>query len=151
MGILELIFYPYLCNPVKEYEINEGRKRIDIKYTNCAEKGIFFRIPNQFQIPCPYIFVECKNYSRDVKNPELDQMIGRFSVNRGKVGIITCRNIENIDLFLARCKDTYRDQQGLIIPLVDEDIIKMMNALKSGKDMIWQEVIEKRINYITSI
>ena len=78
-------------------------------------------------------------------------MIGRFSVNRGKVGIITCRNIENIDLFLARCKDTYRDQQGLIIPLVDEDIIKMMNALKSGKDMIWQEVIEKRINYITSI
>lgn len=151
MGILELIFYPYLCNPIKEYELHEGRKRIDIRYTNCADSGIFFRIPNQFQIPCPYIFVECKNYSRDLQNPELDQMIGRFSVNRGKVGIITCRSIANMQLFLDRCKDTYRDQQGLIIPLVDSDIINMLNSLKKGQTKNWQQVLEEKINYITSI
>ena len=151
MGILELIFYPYLCNPIKEYEINEGRKRIDIRYTNCAEEGIFFRIPNQFQLPCPYIFVECKNYSRDINNPELDQMIGRFSINRGKVGIITCRSIENMKLFLERCKDSYRDQQGLIIPLTDDDVISMMNTLKNEEENNWQKIIEEKINYITSI
>lgn len=151
MGILELIFYPYLSNPIKEYEINEGRKRIDIRYTNCAESGIFFRIPNQFQIPCPYIFIECKNYSRDLKNPELDQMLGRFSVNRGKVGIITCRTIENMELFLKRCKDCYRDQQGLIIPLVDDDIVNMMQELKSGKSKNCKKIIENKVEYITSI
>ena len=151
MGILELIFYPQLSNPVKEYEVNEGRKRIDIKYTNCADSGVFLRIPNQFQIPCPNIFVECKNYSRDIANPELDQMIGRFSINRGKVGIITCRDIDNMNLFLERCRDSYRDQQGIIIPLVDEDIKSMLNALKKDGNKNWQQVIEEKLNYITSI
>ena len=78
-------------------------------------------------------------------------MIGRFSVNRGKVGIITCREINNLNLFLERCKDTYRDQQGLIIPLVDEDIINMINTLKKENNGNWQSIIEEKINYITTI
>src|SRR3989344_1167139 len=133
VGILEFIFYPNLINPVKELEINQGRKRIDISFDNGAPPdGFFYRLQHSFQIPCPYIFFECKNYSRDVSNPELDQMIGRLSPNRGRFGIIVCRNIEDEDAFLKRCADSYKDQHGLIVPLTDADITQILEQKKAG-------------------
>lgn len=129
IGILEIIFYPHLVNPVKEQEINQRRKRIDICFDNASKNGIFNRLSEKFKIFCPYIFVECKNYSRDIANPELDQIAGRFSVNRGQVGFVVCRTIDDMPLFIQRCKDTYKDQRGLIIPLVDEDMIVMLKNI----------------------
>lgn len=40
--IFSVIFYPSLCNPKREHKIHDGRKRIDITYTNEAQKGFFF-------------------------------------------------------------------------------------------------------------
>ena len=131
IGILELLLYPNLINPKKEEEINEGRKRIDICFTNDSEHGFFTYVPEKVNIPCPLVFIECKNYSKDIKNPELDQMIGRFSTRRGRLGIISCRKIDDEKLFLARCADTFKDDNGLIIPITDEDI---QRCLKCGKD-----------------
>ena len=131
IGIFELLLYPNLIKPKKELEINEGRKRIDICFTNVAESGFFTYVPDKVNIPCPLVFIECKNYSKDVTNPELDQLMGRFSTRRGRLGIPSCRSIDNESLFIARCIDTYKDDNGLIIPLTDKDIIK---CLKNGKD-----------------
>lgn len=149
IGILELIFYPHLINPIKEREIHDGRKRIDLVFDNSAQEGIFRRLSEHLNIPCPYIFVECKNYTKDVANPELDQLSGRFSVNRGKVGFIICRNIDNMELFIQRCKDTYTDGRGLIIPLVDYDLIQLLNTYN---DWNWQPIeqfLSDRIREIT--
>jgi hypothetical protein len=133
IGILELIFYPNLIKPFKEREIDAGRKRIDISFDNGAPAGgFFYRLQHAFGIPCPYVFFECKNYTADVANPELDQITGRLSPNRGKFGVIVCRKIDDEALFLQRCADSYKAQRGLVIPLTDVDIIDILEKRKQG-------------------
>lgn len=125
IGILELLFYPNLSSPKKEKEIHEGRKRIDIVFNNSAEDGFFYTTPSHnVTLPCPYVYVECKNYTGEVANPEIDQLSGRFSNMRGRVGILTCRVLE--ENFIKRCADTFTDERGLVIPLEDSDLIKAL-------------------------
>lgn len=131
IGILEAIFYPNLICPQKEEAIHEGRKRIDITYQNAANGGFFGYLVNH--VPSPFIICECKNYNYDPRNPELDQLSGRFSPRRGKFGFLLCRKIDNKDLITKRCKDTANDDRGYIVALDDEDVIKLLN-LKAEKN-----------------
>ncbi len=150
VGILELLFYPYLCNPTIEYEIHEGRKRIDILFDNCAETGFFFRLSTTYSIPARFIMVECKNYSRDVNNPELDQMGGRFSPNRGQMGIVSCRSVDDMDRLIERCRDTYRDCRGLIIPIVDSDFYELLEYKAQNDEKAIDEFIQRRFRLIAA-
>lgn len=150
VGVLELLFYPYLCNPTIEHEIHEGRKRIDILFDNCAETGFFFRLCNTHNIPARFIIVECKNYSRDIANPELDQIGGRFSPYRGQMGIITCRFVEDMDALIERCRDTYKDSRGLIVPLVDNDFVELLEFKSCNNDQAIDEFIQNRFHVIAS-
>lgn len=150
VGILELLFYPFLCNPVIEHEIHDGRKRIDIVFDNCAESGFFFRLCNTHGIPSRLIMIECKNYSRDVANPEIDQIGGRFSPNRGQVGIIACRSVDNMQKLIDRCSDTYKDSRGLIIPLVDSDFCELLEYKSKNNDKAIDDFIQKRFHMIIS-
>lgn len=130
-GILELLFYPYIAHPRVEQEIHEGRKRIDIVYDNIAQEGFFFLLGTTYDVPCSWIMVECKNYSKDISNPELDQMAGRFAARRGKFGIICCRTIDKCDKFIERERDTVKDGRGWIIHLTDEEIIMLLEQRKN--------------------
>jgi hypothetical protein len=126
IGVSEFIFFPNLLHPRKEREIHQGRKRIDIYFENGATSGIFERIPRLRGLPCAYVPFECKNYTTEVENPELDQLAGRFSVNRGKLGFLCCRTFQNRVRFIERCRDTFSDDRGLIIPLDDETTIRLL-------------------------
>lgn len=150
VGILELLFYPHLCNPTIEHEIHDGRKRIDILFDNCAETGFFFRLCNTYDIPSRFIMIECKNYSRDVANPELDQISGRFSPNRGKMGIIACRSADDMNMLIERCADTYRDSRGLIIPLVDEDFCELLRYRSDNNTGAIDQFMQNRFHSIGS-
>jgi hypothetical protein len=152
VGILELIFYPSLINPVKEHKIDGGRKRIDISFDNGAPSGgFFYRLQHVFGIPCQYIFFECKNYTEDVANEELDQMVGRLSPNRGKFGIIVCRDIDDEDLFIQRCADSYKAQQGLIVPLTDADIVEILERKKLGTMHYEDEILSEKARKVMNI
>lgn len=147
VGIMELLFYPYLASPKIEEEIHDGRKRMDIVFDNCADFGFFHRLSTSYDVPSRFIIVECKNYSRDIKNPELDQLSGRFSPNRGKFGIAACREIEDMSTFLARCNDTVKDNRGVIIPLVDSDFVYMLENFENN-NIIWEEVLQERFHEV---
>ena len=75
-SLLTALFYPNLTNPRVQHEIHDGRKRIDITYTNMAVNGFFKWVATHY--PALHVFVECKNYGKEVGNPELDQLAGRF-------------------------------------------------------------------------
>jgi len=126
--ILSALFYPSLCNPTKQHKIHEGRKRIDITYTNESKFGFFAWLSIHY--PSAFIFVECKNYGKEIGNPEIDQLSGRFSPSRGIVGILVCRSVNNPKLLEKRCIDTAKDQRGYILVLSDTDIINLIKAEK---------------------
>ncbi|WP_203334754.1 hypothetical protein [Planococcus beigongshangi] len=132
IACMNFLFYPSLTNPVKEQEINQGRKRIDLAYNNAAEGGFFFNLQTVKDIPSAYIFVECKNYTKDVANPELDQLNGRFSPNRGKVGFMVFRTCNNEEVLFQRCADYYRDNKNLILPMQDKDFIFILSKMKEN-------------------
>lgn len=151
IGILEVIFYPVLINPRKQYPLHEGRKIIDITYDNASKKGFFVSMVDTHRLPCPRVIFECKNYSGDPANPELDQLIGRFSLNFGMVGFLVCRNIKNKKLFLKRCNDTYKDDKGCIIPLQDEDLINLLEITKRKEDSQKEDYLQTKLKEMLSI
>jgi hypothetical protein len=121
--ILEAVFDPSLKNPDIESKINAGRKRVDIVFSNAATSGFFEQLPRH-GVPCRYVSVECKNYSTDPANPEVDQLAGRLDPIRGMFGLLVCRRVENEELLIARCRDALR-QGKYILVLEDEDILKL--------------------------
>jgi hypothetical protein len=133
IGVSEFVFFPSLMHPKKEREIHHGRKRIDIYFENGATSGIFHRMPTVRRYPCSYVPFECKNYATEVANPELDQLAGRFSVQRGKVGFLCCRNFQNRERFVQSCRDTFTDDRGLILPLDDETVLRLLASIRNGR------------------
>lgn len=99
-------------------------------------------------IKCPYVFVECKNYTKDIKNPEFDQMLGRFSDKRGNFGIIICRKIDDKEDMLKRCKDVVNDRRGLILVLDDDDIVNLLQLKGEEKE---QEIDDYFNNIVRKI
>lgn len=128
--ILSALFYPNLNYPKKQAEIHNGRKRIDIQYINESKNGFFNWLSINYA--AAYIFVECKNYTNEIKNPEVDQLSGRFSPTRGQVGLLVFRDSDNQNLLDLRCKDTAKDHRGFMISLSDEDIKTLIADFKNS-------------------
>lgn len=132
--IINFLLGDKISNPSKEVKIHDGRKRVDILCLNSSTSGILKEIIEIYRLCLTVIMFECKNYSNDISNPEVDQLAGRFSPLRAQCGFLVFRQINDKELLYKRCQDTYRDHRGLIIPLSDEDIIKMLQAIIDGEN-----------------
>jgi hypothetical protein len=148
--LLQALFYPSLVSPDRESVIHEGRKRIDIRFTNASRTGFFWRAKEHHDVPCGYVIVECKNYSEDIANPELDQLAGRFSTTRGRLGILLYRGASDKALCLQRCKDTFHDNRGWILPLDDEDLTALVEHRKSRSESVEFPLLEERFAELVS-
>lgn len=127
MGIITYLFYPDLITPTLELDIDDGRKRIDIAYANSADEGFFKDRKDDAFTQAREVMFECKNYTDDITNPEIDQMNGRFDPRRGLFGIIACRTVDNPTLTFNRCRDVFRSQRGLIFVLCDDDFKALLS------------------------
>ncbi|HDX8437980.1 TPA: hypothetical protein RQN11_003570 [Aeromonas dhakensis] len=142
--ILTSLLYPSLCYPTKQKNIHDGRKRIDITYSNEAKNGFFAWLSLHY--PSSMIFIECKNYGKEIGNPELDQLAGRFSPNRGKVGILTCREIEDNGRLLLRCIDTAKDARGFIITLDDNELFELIRERQKNPRSNEYSLLRRKFN-----
>lgn len=59
-----------------------------------------------------------------------------------------CRSVDDMDLLLKRCADTYRDSRGLIIPLCDEDIRGLLDLKAEGDDVAIDDFFQERYHKI---
>jgi hypothetical protein len=148
-AILSFLFYPNLVSPSIEEPIHDGRKRIDITYINGSFSGLFRRFAQATGRPAPKIVAECKNYSNDVGNPEVDQVLGRFENNRGWLGLLLCRTVEDRATLEARCRDVARAHQAYIIPLEDRDIQTMLQLNGRLGARAVNEYLDSKFNPLT--
>lgn len=145
-NLFTALFYSDLTNPSSQHNIHEGRQRIDIKYTNMAVGGFFRWVATHY--PVPNVFVECKNYTRDIANEELAQILLRFSPSRGRLGLIVSRNFTNKNLFLERCRDTSKDNRGFVIALDDNDLIELVEFRKTNENWRDWDLFKSRFDFL---
>lgn len=149
LGVCTFLFYPGLIYPIKEQEIHEGRKRIDIKFTNAGERGFFQSMLALPQTRARNVFIECKNYSKQLDNPELDQLSGRFGHQRGFLGMLLCRRMDDRDRIVARCRDTANDQRGYMLVLQDADVDTMLEFVERGNRLGLDRFLQQRFDEVT--
>jgi hypothetical protein len=150
-AFLTTVFQLSLADPRIEESINEGRKRIDVLFRNVARDGFFRRIATHALFGgTPNIICECKNYTDDVKNPEIDQLTGRFAPTRGRVGILLCRRIRDRAAVTARCRDAGLEGRGWVIALDDADLTLLA---EHGLDPRWtagqSQMLSSRMDDLT--
>lgn len=143
-ALFTALFYPWLAHPMPQTKQNNGRKRVDITYYNVATDDFFGWVKSHYT--APYIFVECKNYTTDIGNAELDQLSGRFGTSKGQVGISVSRQINDRDKIDASCRDTAQQGRGFIIALDDEDLKALVDAVKNKPSGERLNLLRERFN-----
>ena len=141
-SILEILFYPSLIRPTIEKNVHQGRKRVEVTMSNVSLKGFFHNLQTINKIPCPIVYIECRNTNEEVTNPDLNQLSDRLNLNKGKFGILMCRKIEEKKLFYKRCSNIFKEDQDFILPLDDGDIISMLEFIKYDEENKIEEKLE---------
>ncbi len=131
--VFDCLFGGKLARGQSEVPLDGGSKRVDLVYENIDQSGFFYSLRDRFGIHAPYIFVECKNYSFDLSTPELDQLAGRLNSKRGNVGVLVCREVDNVSGLLNRLQRYFSGEQKLLLVLKDTDLAIMLRLQADAK------------------
>ncbi|MHA2247373.1 MAG: hypothetical protein ACXADY_20670 [Candidatus Hodarchaeales archaeon] len=117
--------------------IDEGLGKIDVTFQNKNKEGFFKDLKDLVDIRSPLISVECKNYTNDISNPEIDQLSRRLNRQRGMLGFLTCRAVEDKERLRLNLKLLAANEQKYIIVLEDRDLEFMVSErFKTGEEGI---------------
>lgn len=144
--LLTALFYPSLSHPSRQFRMHEGRKIVDLKFVNDPRNGFFYWLSMHY--PASHVWVEFKNYTDDVSNPEFDQLAGRFSPSKGQFGILICRSLANAQAAEKRAQDAARDNRGFIIVLTDEDLTLLVNEYVSTQGDSKYSLLREKFNIL---
>lgn len=128
LDLVKALFHPVLVDPETQTPMHDGLKRVDITLTNYALSGFFKWLSLHY--PCPYVFIECKNFGEEIGNPEIDQIAMRLGERRGKFGIVVCRKVDDRPKMLKRCRAVAQDEHGYILVLDDDDLKQLVEEAK---------------------
>lgn len=62
--------------------------------------------------------------------------------------MLFCRQFQDRTTFIERCRDTLRDDRGLVIPIEDDTIIAWLSYIHDGQRHIIDESINQLITEV---
>lgn len=147
-ALFSALFNQHLVHPIRQERIHDGRKILDVSYVNASRSGFFQWLSQHY--PVANVVVECKNYTKDLGNPEYDQLSGRFSPSRGKYGILVFRDCSDKKKLMKSCRDTSLDNRGFITPLDDDDLSALVHEVVSkGSCVEFGGLLHERFKHLT--
>jgi len=132
LELLRFVFDYSLVNFEQEYEMDQGRGRIDIIADNKAGEGLFCEMRKE-QFLARSIPIECKNYTADLGNDQFNQIADRLGEKTSRFGMIFCRSIDNYVRSLQHCSDRWL-RQSLMILLIDDSGLEQLVAARLNRD-----------------
>jgi hypothetical protein len=144
LQIFRSLFKSQLGRITKEQSIFDKAKRVDLKAENNQPSGFFNELRTRYELYCPYVFFECKNYADDPANPEYDQLFGRLGRESTQVGAIVCRQLVDSDKALAALRQPYRTLDRKLAIIITDDLIREMVRARgdSGVDAV-DEILQR--------
>jgi hypothetical protein len=148
-ALLTPLFSPDLIDPKIEKEVTSGTQRIDIRYVNYASGGFFRWFVDHFE-KAAFVPFECKNLRDDPANEEVQQIASRLNAQRGRLGFLVCRSINDRSRYLTRSRKELADNSRYILSLEDETLKALVNAKKAGDpdafNKILRDLVEELID-----
>jgi len=138
---LARIFRGDLRNMEIKPPMDGGRQIPDAVFTNSAEKGFFKDLMQK--VECSHPMVEAKNTSNDPNSDEINQLNGRFNHMHGHFGILACRNVEDVEAVLERCKGKL--PENYILVLTDDDIIELLELSREGNKSEIHDFMDRKL------
>ena len=144
-GVFQFLFFSQLTGMEIEDKIDDGREIVDITFQTTESKGFFKRLKskNIYNIKSPIIFLECKNIATKLTNKEYQQLYGRFDDERGKFGVLICRDKKDENEVLRQTKA--RKKIGYGVVLDDKDMLKLIKLRFDEGESAIDEYFEKKM------
>ena len=131
-SLLKFVFDWALENFEIEYQMDEGRGRIDVIADNFANGGLFSDLRSDFNARS--IPIECKNYTADLGNDEFNQLSDRLGLKTSRFGMLLCRTVTDYELMLKHRTDRWLRQDNMIL-LFDDNLLKRLVHLRLERDV----------------